>query len=182
MDLPSGTGRALPVLAARSFRVFSADGSIAMLGQARREGRSFPATVSDAFQTPFRSGSLDVVLTLRFFFHLSNPEALLREVSRLLRPGGHFVFDSLLWSPRSVFPSVQRRLGGLVFPRRSAEVESVLSTHGFSIKKTISLFAVPSQVYRYLPGFALPLARRIDAASSRRTKTFYLAWKTSSSE
>jgi glycosyltransferase involved in cell wall biosynthesis/ubiquinone/menaquinone biosynthesis C-methylase UbiE len=182
VDLPSGTGRALPVLAARSFRVFSADGSIAMLSQARREGRAFPAIVSNAFQTPFRSESFDLVLTLRFFFHVSNPGALLREVSRLLRPDGYFVFDSLLWSPRSIFPSLQRRLGGLVYPRRSAEVENLLSAHGFEVKKTISLFTLPSQIYRYLPGFALPLARRIDAASSRGTKTFYLAWKTSSSE
>lgn len=181
VDLPSGTGRAVSSLTAKGFRVFGADRSLAMIRQSRREGRAYPAVVSDAFRTPFPAASFDLVLTLRFFFHVEDPGELLQEVARILRPGGRFIFDSLRWSPRSIFPLLQRRFGGRVYPRRPEDLEELLRRHGFGVEKTAALFAFPSQLYRYLPASGVSLARRIDSgvARSLRTKIFFLACKTS---
>lgn len=179
LDLPTGTGRLLPMLETFASRVFGADGSLAMLCEGRSAGRAFPTAAADALRTPFRSAAFDIVVVLRFFFHAADPAALLSEVARLVRPGGYLVFDTLLSSPRAKLPRLQRIFGGRVYASSPEEVEALLQSSGFAVKRTISIFALPSQGYRFLPGFLLPLVRRLDeaVADSRRTKRLYLAWK-----
>jgi SAM-dependent methyltransferase len=182
LDLPVGTGRLIRPLQSIGLQVLGLDYSLPMIVNGRRARGPFGAVVADAFETPFPAGCFDALILLRFFFHVSEPATLLAEVARLLRPGGHLVFDSLASSPRSRWPLLQNVAGGAVYPRGRAEVETLLSRHGFLIRKAISLFAFPSQLYRYLPGFAVRTFERIDqrTADQRRTKTFYLAWKSRS--
>jgi glycosyltransferase involved in cell wall biosynthesis/SAM-dependent methyltransferase len=181
IDLPMGTGRTLPVLAAKGFRTVGADRSLAMIRESRPEAGQNASVVTDALRTPFSPESFDLVLSLRFFFHVEDPGDLLDEVARILRPGGRFVFDSLRWSPRSVFPFLQRSLGGRVYPRRVPDLEALLRRHGFAIEKSTSIFVLPSQSYRYLPSPILSIVRRGDSAlsESRRSKIFVRACKTS---
>jgi SAM-dependent methyltransferase len=42
---------------------------------------------------PFADSSLDAALMVRVFHHLGNPEAALKEIHRVLRPGGLLVFN-----------------------------------------------------------------------------------------
>ncbi len=42
---------------------------------------------------PFDDGSIDTVLSTQVLEHVSEPEVYLREVSRILRPGGHLILS-----------------------------------------------------------------------------------------
>jgi SAM-dependent methyltransferase len=53
--------------------------------------------VSDFMNTPFESQSFDIVTAISVIEHGFNSHALLRELSRLLRPGGHFVASFDYW-------------------------------------------------------------------------------------
>jgi SAM-dependent methyltransferase len=53
----------------------------------------------DAHAIPFRSGTFDVVLSYAVLEHLYNPLLAVREVSRVLRPGGVFVGTVSLGEP-----------------------------------------------------------------------------------
>ena len=53
--------------------------------------RQAPTAAGDAARLPFRTGSIDLVLSIHVLHHLPDPEAVLVEVKRVLRPGGYLV-------------------------------------------------------------------------------------------
>jgi SAM-dependent methyltransferase len=53
--------------------------------------RQAPTAAGDAARLPFRTGSMDLVLSIHVLHHLPDPEVVLAEVGRVLRPGGYLV-------------------------------------------------------------------------------------------
>ncbi|MFD8419287.1 class I SAM-dependent methyltransferase [Streptomyces sp. NPDC059466] len=93
LDAGCGTGRALPPLRAAvgpSGVVIGADLTPAMLTAAVRAGqdRKGRLLLADVAALPLRTGSLDAVFGAGLIAHLPNPEANLRELARVVRPGG----------------------------------------------------------------------------------------------
>ncbi len=53
--------------------------------------------VGDLMQTPFSGGSFDAITAISVIEHGFDAERLLQEVSRLLKPGGHFIASVDYW-------------------------------------------------------------------------------------
>ncbi|MEV8244585.1 MULTISPECIES: class I SAM-dependent methyltransferase [Streptomyces] len=93
LDAGCGTGRALPPLRAAvgpSGLVVGADLTPAMLQAAVRAGRDRDGRLllADVAALPLRSRSLDAVFAAGLVAHLPDPPANLRELARVVRPGG----------------------------------------------------------------------------------------------
>ncbi|MFF3737848.1 class I SAM-dependent methyltransferase [Streptomyces sp. NPDC002566] len=93
LDAGCGTGRALPPLRAAvgaSGAVVGVDLTPAMLEAAVRAGRHRDGRLllADVAALPLRSGSLDAVFGAGLISHLPQPAANLRELARVVRPGG----------------------------------------------------------------------------------------------
>ncbi|MER5574986.1 class I SAM-dependent methyltransferase [Streptomyces massasporeus] len=93
LDAGCGTGRALPPLRAAvgaSGVVLGADLTPAMLWEAVRAGRDRDGRLllADVAALPLRSRSLDAVFGAGLISHLGNPGENLRELARVVRPGG----------------------------------------------------------------------------------------------
>jgi ubiquinone/menaquinone biosynthesis C-methylase UbiE len=93
LDAGCGTGRALPPLRAAvgtSGVVLGADLTPAMLREAVRAGRDRDGhlLLTDVAALPLRSHSLDAVFGAGLISHLENPAENLRELARVVRPGG----------------------------------------------------------------------------------------------
>ncbi|MFG2882767.1 class I SAM-dependent methyltransferase [Streptomyces sp. NPDC048297] len=93
LDAGCGTGRALPPLRAAvgpSGVVLGADLTPAMLQAAVRAGRGRDGLLllADVAALPLRSGSLDAVFAAGLIAHLPRPVENLRELARVVRPGG----------------------------------------------------------------------------------------------
>lgn len=93
LDAGCGTGRALPPLRAAvgwSGVVLGADLTPAMLKAAVRAGRDREGQLllADVAALPLTSESLDAVFGAGLIAHLPRPEANLRELARVVRPGG----------------------------------------------------------------------------------------------
>jgi len=120
--LPPGKGRTLEVgagsarlscyLAMRGFSTVTLDRAPLAAGQAARNyaqaGVSGHFLTGDAFRLPFADGSFDVVLSTGLFEHFEDPEPIVREMARVLKPGGLFYSDIV---PRKF--SLFRSLDGL---------------------------------------------------------------------
>lgn len=93
LDAGCGTGRALPPLRAAvgaSGVVLGADLTPAMLREAVRAGRDRDGRLllADVAALPLRSRSLDAVFGAGLISHLGSPAEDLRELARVVRPGG----------------------------------------------------------------------------------------------
>jgi SAM-dependent methyltransferase len=78
---------------------------------AERTGVEVPLVQADAMVLPFRAGCFDVVFTaFGAVPFVANSAALMREVARVLRPGGRFVF-AVTHPMRWIFPDDPGELG-----------------------------------------------------------------------
>ncbi|MFG3305111.1 class I SAM-dependent methyltransferase [Streptomyces wuyuanensis] len=93
LDAGCGTGRALPLLrraVGPAGTVVGADLTLEMLQTAARAGRDRDAALlqADASRLPLRAASMDAVFASGLIAHLPNPADDLRELARVVRPGG----------------------------------------------------------------------------------------------
>ncbi|OKJ95053.1 SAM-dependent methyltransferase [Streptomyces sp. CB03234] len=93
LDAGCGTGRALPPLreaVGPRGTVIGADLTPAMLAAAVRAGRdgSGALLLADVGRLPLRDGALDAVFGAGLVSHLARPAEDLRELARVVRPGG----------------------------------------------------------------------------------------------
>ncbi|MCX4694822.1 class I SAM-dependent methyltransferase [Streptomyces sp. NBC_01408] len=93
LDAGCGTGRALTALRAAvgpSGLVLGADLTPQMLAAAQRAGRAAEGALllTDVARLPLRDGVLDAVFAAGLIAHLPDPGANLRELARVVRPGG----------------------------------------------------------------------------------------------
>lgn len=93
LDAGCGTGRALTPLRAAvgpAGIVLGADVTPQMLAAAQRAGRGAQGALllADVGRLPLRDGALDAVFASGLVAHLPDPPANLRELARVVRPGG----------------------------------------------------------------------------------------------
>lgn len=96
VDLGTGAGTLVPEIRglARGAWVVGVDRAPGMLALAREQG--VPLVQMDGGELGFQDCSVDVVVMAFVLFHLDDPVAALREVRRVLRPGG--VVGTVTWA------------------------------------------------------------------------------------
>jgi len=122
LDLACGAGRWLVPLARAGVHAIGVDLSWDLLDQAAHVRRTrdvaFTLLRGDMRHVPLRASSCDLVLSLftsfGYFATRDDDEMVLREVGRVLRPGGRFLLDVFNASRvrRQLVPQTRRRAGG----------------------------------------------------------------------
>ena len=142
---------------------------------------------ADAYRLPFRTGSLPFVFCYQTLHHFPAPEPILREVHRVLAPGGHFFFAEEPYRRRLHVPLVRVRSSVRDQPRSrlgkllrhlfveevfNEEEMGVLENHGIPIadwRRALSIFA-EGEATLALDRFRVP-------AQGRRNPALYaLLW------
>lgn len=97
-DIGAGTGFIAAGLVDRVSRVHVVDGSPAMLAAARKNLAPYANVEfheADGTQLPFDDGTLDVVFANMLLHHLPEPLNAIREMARVLRPGGRLLISNM---------------------------------------------------------------------------------------
>jgi len=100
LDLAAGTAVSTVELARSGADVVACDFSLGMLRQGL--GRGVPLVAGDALHLPFADRAFDAVTISFGLRNVADPDAALRELARVTRPGGRLVvceFSSPTWAP-----------------------------------------------------------------------------------
>lgn len=122
-------------------------------------------------QLPFVDGSFDLIVCLWVLEHLPEPVTMLKEVQRVLSPGGHFVFVTpnlrhplmLMNRIGKALPGLQRRVVPRVYGRNEADtfrvqyrintVDAIRETAGAAGLEVYDLRVVADPTYLALNSF-----------------------------
>lgn len=91
LDLAAGTGTSSAALVAAGARVVAADFSLGMMQEGRRRGAPVPFVGADATALPFADSSFDAAVISFGLRNVQEPMRALKEMARVVRPGGRVV-------------------------------------------------------------------------------------------
>lgn len=139
LDLGTGTGILLPLLAERASGIVALDFARGMLAEARGKHGAMAAYVrADVHALPFAEGSFDAAVAFAAFPHFREKAHALREIARVLTPRGRLLILHLAGSRR--IGSLHAEEGGAVGsdslpPLR--ELEGMLASAGLARERLV---------------------------------------------
>ena len=153
LDLGCGTGRHI-----RAVRLLPGVAAVAVDIEAREvaetaaslrsmdAGDPFPAAPGagpwlalrgNGYHLPFRADSFDCVVASEVLEHLHDDERALREITRVLKPGGHLAVSVPRWWPEAICWALSsqyhRTEGGHVRIYRRSALQRKLASHGYDV-------------------------------------------------
>ena len=158
LEIGVGSGLNLPFYSAAVSRLWGVDPSAELLAMARTklDRLSFPVDLlcQSAEQLPLDAASIDTVVTTWVLCSIPDPLAALREVKRVLKPGGRFLFVEPGASPDATVQAWQHRLdpiwkriaGGCHLDRPIAEL---IRTAGFDIAQLENVYLPGPRPFTY---------------------------------
>ena len=134
LDVGCGTGRLLRRVGQRwpAARLIGVDAAEGMVEAARRLTPNATLSVAVAESLPLPDASVDVALSTLSFHHWNDQSAGVREIARVLRPGGCFVLADIPGTPGYTwiirhFPVPDR-------PATPAEIRSFFAQAGLQLR------------------------------------------------
>ena len=112
LDAGGGTGRVSSLLASLAAHVTVCDINRSMLKKARRKKRLLPLQ-ADAARLPFAEDTFDGVLVIDALHHFLKPHDAIREMMRVLKPGGRLLIEEqdIERHPIKLVQFLERRVG-----------------------------------------------------------------------
>ncbi|WP_432573649.1 demethylmenaquinone methyltransferase [Kineococcus sp. SYSU DK005] len=158
LDLAAGTGTSSEPFADRGVRVVPCDFSLGMVRTGKLRRPDLPFTAGDATRLPFADGAFDAVTISFGLRNVVDVDRALREMARVVRPGGRLVVCEFSTPPN---PLLRRAYGAYLhhgLPRVAGLVSSHGEAYGYLME---SIDAWPDQ---------RALARRVGAAGWERVQ------------
>ncbi len=96
LDVGCGGGFLSNALGLHNYKVTGVDMSVESLNVAKRHDATNTVTYleADAYKLPFENESFDVVTAMDFLEHVEHPDQVVKEISRILKPNGIFIFHT----------------------------------------------------------------------------------------
>ncbi len=158
LEAGCGTGRFTYTMARAGHRVTGLDYSPAMLETCAARGaeeggaENVELIEGSVFELPFADGTFDAVLSVHVLMHLPEHDAALREMLRVIKPGGLVIFDI----------RNRRSLNRISYPlRRTAQRLQGRQawTVWYATVDEIAAFATATTRNSMLPGACFPSSR-----------------------
>jgi len=172
LDVGCGDGASAVALALRGARSSGVDISSDALAQARRNSRAADVSIAlaaaDAGRLPFPAGRFDLVISVTALCFVASPDDAVREMARVLRPGGRVVLGELgLLSAWGVWRRLRGRLGSHTW--RSAHLWTPSTLGRLVSDAGLEPVRVRGAAYHPPCGLAAAMLEPLDALLGRTT-------------
>ncbi len=144
LDLGCGFGRLLPDYDAPDRNLVLVDYALNHLEMADQlySGNNIHLVAADAMALPFREGVFDNGVCVRFFHHVSEPDSLFAELSRVFRPAGSLLFSyvnkrnllRVLLHGRKTLAQDHREIDHQVFACHPRYFDNLVKRFGFQVE------------------------------------------------
>ena len=124
LDIAAGPGTSSVPLRRAGAQVVSADFSLGMLRQGRRQRPDLDFSAADATRLPFADDSFDVVTMSFGFRNVVDPNVALREFLRVTRPGGQLLIAEFSQPVNSLFRTIYSEYLMAAFPPVARKLSS----------------------------------------------------------
>lgn len=136
LDLAAGTGTSARAFAAAGASCVACDFSLGMLRAGVKRGRGSPAgrvsfVAGDALMLPLRDACIDAVTISFGLRNVADPQAALREMLRVTRPGGRLVVCEFSRIPHRAADLLYRRYLERVLPMVARLLSSNPGAYGY---------------------------------------------------
>jgi SAM-dependent methyltransferase len=139
LEIGSGHGALLRQLRARGLDVRGVETVRRHIEESRRLYGELPIDHVDGVSLPYGDGEFDVVISFDVFEHIADSDGHLREVSRVLKPGGRYLLQTPNKWTNAVFETIRWR--SLTAWRvdhcalhTAAQLQRRFERHGFSVR------------------------------------------------
>ena len=109
LEIGIGTGGMLHALLQRGVRARGVEINPSLIAESRKWFGDLPVQPVSGVELPFGDASFDLVLSFDVFEHIRDSDAHLREVARVLRPGGRYLVQTPSKWPNTVFETIRWR-------------------------------------------------------------------------
>lgn len=133
LDVACGSGTTLALLADAGHLPVGVDVESRAVARAQRHA---PAVVADAHRLPLQGGRWDAVVCECSVSTFAEPGAALREVARVLRPGGVFAMTDVLLDRDLAAPAVVTALDALTTARTVPAYAALCEAAGLTVQIT----------------------------------------------
>lgn len=173
LDCPCGTGKlGLALKHKPGLTLVGGDISPLMVTRCQETGLYAGAGVIDLARTPFADEQFDIVFVSRFFMLFPELDIFLREIRRVLKPGGILMFDSVR---RSIHNLVHRTIGtdeGWNYPRSTKTMLEICHRFGFRCEERRSVFLLSTGVMNRLPRPFFKVLSAMEGAFPEEARAF----------
>jgi ubiquinone/menaquinone biosynthesis C-methylase UbiE len=165
LDVGCGTGHYMARLKTRGFEVAGVDGSQEMLVHARANNPESTLVRADVERIPFDDAGFDYVVCIEVLRYLPDISGLIREMSRLLKPGGTVLATAVSPFNLNGYCLINRiassyRVRGLVplrqYFHRSRSLRRSFLESGFETLKIHGVYLGPINWVEHTMPWALP--------------------------
>lgn len=144
LEIGVGSGLNLPLYGARAKEVLALEPDLQLVRMAQKKIERAPRPVhffeASAEEIPLEDGSVDTVVSTWTLCTIPDPDRALREMRRVLKPGGRFLFVEHGLAPEPSVQKWQRRLtplwegisGGCHLTR---EIDRLVRGAGFAVER-----------------------------------------------
>lgn len=190
LDVGCGAGFLTNELALCGHHVTGVDSSASSLAIARQHDATKTVNYieANAYKLPFDDNSFNVVCAMDFLEHIDNPSLVIQEISRVLRPGGKFIFHTFNRNFFSWFiiikmvewfiPNTPKNMHVLRLFIKPRELEQYCENSGMEVLELTGIRPVVNSIpVRQLFSGRVPTELRFEITSSLLTSYMGLAKK-----